>query len=563
MHKVLKMLFLAQVITAFMVFAYTISTSHAAEELIPENPEGTAATNDDDELLPENPEETATTNNEDTIPENAIKDVKKIRPAGILKSRQARIRTPKQMETGETTLLTPGKSPEGVEIPFRPTINDAEYKAAKSAISAKSTDTDRPEVAPPQPLAPPVLKGINIEGVNQNEAGGFRPPDTHGAVGKKHFVEITNSHLDIYTKTGSRVKTISLASFFGYTLKTIFDPRCVYDKTWNRWIITAEAFPETTTVQRQLIAVSLTDNPLGSFYIYKIDINTRNNDDFWDFPQLGMDQDSIIITANIFGPTAYRTTRMFAVAKALLYNGLGFSVPIFSGLKGTLAPPIVLDQNNKSFLVAAVTSGTTITKYTLENSSRANPTLTSSTITVPSYSLPPNAQQPNTTALLDTSDSRFINASTQSGNSLWQVHTINSGGLPKPKFYEFNTSTNTVAQSGFFSASANSNDWNATITANTTKDVYVIWSSTKQTATTHAQVRFSGRRSTDPAGVIPSGSVLFQSTTFYKPTGTDPERWGDYSAVTVDPINPLKAWIVNEKINTTTTWGSRIGQIGF
>ncbi|MDN3512116.1 MAG: hypothetical protein NG784_12555 [Candidatus Jettenia sp.] len=46
MHKALKMLFLAQVIMAFMVFAYTISTSHAAEELIPENPEDTGAIND-------------------------------------------------------------------------------------------------------------------------------------------------------------------------------------------------------------------------------------------------------------------------------------------------------------------------------------------------------------------------------------------------------------------------------------------------------------------------------------------------------------------------------------
>lgn len=561
MHKVLKMFFLAQCIMILMAFAYTISKSHA-EELIPENPGENAAINGDD-LIPENPEETTATNDGETPSENALKNVKKIRPAGILKSRQARIRTPKQMEADETTLPIPSKTPEEVEIPFRPTISDTEYKAAKSAISAKSTDTGRSDSTPPKPLAPPILKGINIEGVNQNEAGGFRPPDTHGAIGRTHFVEITNSHLDIYTKTGSRVKTVSLASFFGYTLKTIFDPRCVYDKTWNRWIITADAFPETTTVQRQLIAVSLTDNPLGSFFIYKIDINTNNNDDFWDFPQLGMDQDSIIITANIFGPTTYRTTRMFAVAKALLYNGLGFSVPIFSGLKGTLAPPIVLDQNNKSFLVAAVPSGTTITKYSLENSSRAKPTLTSSTITVPSYTIPSDAQQPNTTALLDTLDSRFINASTQSGNSLWQVHTINMGGFPTPKFYEFNTSTNTIIQSGFFFASSNSSDWNATIAANITGDVYVVWSSTKQTATTHAQIRFSGRRSTDPAGVIPSGGVLFQSTTFYKPTSMNPERWGDYSAVTVDPINPLRAWIVNEKINNSTTWGSRIGQIGF
>jgi hypothetical protein len=42
----------------------------------------------------------------------------------------------------------------------------------------------------------------------------------------------------------------------------------------------------------------------------------------------------------------------------------------------------------------------------------------------------------------------------------------------------------------------------------------------------------SGRLSTDPAGVIPSGVVVFQSTTPYFNF-----RWGDYSAITLDPNN--------------------------
>src|SRR5207248_11740303 len=61
------------------------------------------------------------------------------------------------------------------------------------------------------------------------------------------------------------------------------------------------------------------------------------NNNFWDFPQLGMDQDAVLITANILNGNTFLGADFFAVAKARLYNGLGFSVPVFTGLVGTLA----------------------------------------------------------------------------------------------------------------------------------------------------------------------------------------------------------------------------------
>lgn len=70
-----------------------------------------------------------------------------------------------------------------------------------------------------------------------------------------------------------------------------------------------------------------------------------------------MDQEAIIITANIFGPVAYRETRMFAIAKARLYNGLEATFRLFTGLVGTLAPRIVLDQNGMTYLLAAPSAG--------------------------------------------------------------------------------------------------------------------------------------------------------------------------------------------------------------
>ena len=449
------------------------------------------------------------------------------------------------------------------EIPFRPTMDRSDYDAAKARANFWGPGAAKPFTETFAPLATPVIRLTNFNGHSATE--GLRPPDTHGAVGTTHFVQVTNSHIDMWTRQNTATlplaKSVTLATFFGYTTETLFDPRVVYDSTWNRWIVTADAFAESSTVQRFFIAVSTTADPTGSFFIYNLNVTFFVND-FFDFPQLGMDQDAVLFTANIFNGPNFHGADFFAVAKARLYNGLGFSVPVFTGLVGTLAPPIVRDQNSSTFLIAAPPSGTTLSKYTATNTSKGTALTGPVSITVPSYSVPPAAHQPGTTKLLDTSDSRFVNASTQSGNDLWQTHTIALGSFPAPKFYRLNTSTNTVSQSGSYFASATSDDFNASIAANDAGNCFVTWTSTDASVGRNAQVRLSGKLSAD-AGIA-AGPSAFTSPTFYHPSADNPERWGDYSAVTTDPLDAAKAWLVNEKVNQGgLLWGSRIVRFGF
>jgi len=452
-------------------------------------------------------------------------------------------------------------------IPFRSTMDESAYAAAKQrANSAYAPGVTKPFSLAPTSLGPPVIKTNNFNGHSETE--GLFPPDTHGAIGVDHFVEVTNSHFDVFSKASPHalLKSVTLATFFNFTAETLFDPRVVYDQTWQRWIVTAVAFPESTTVQRLFIGISKTSDPTGPFFIYNIDVDFFDNNDFYDFPQLGIDQDAVLFTANIF-PAAggFSGADFFSIAKARLYNGLSFSVPIFTGLAATLAPPIVLDQNASTFLIAAPPSGTTLTKFTATNTSRPSSTrLVPSTVTVPSYEVPPDAHQSGTAQVLDTSDSRFVNASTQNGTDLWQTHTINFFGFPSPFFYRINTANNALKQSGFYHASGTSDDFNASITANTAGNCFVTWTSTDARVGVNAQVRLSGKLS---AGAqITSGTAGFTSTRFL--TGNfDPgfgiQRWGDYSAVTLDPSNEATAWLVNEKINSSSIWGSRIITIGF
>jgi hypothetical protein len=502
-----------------------------------------------------------------------------VKPTARITAEPAETRTAEEIDKAEATMRPAG--PELLVAPFKPTMGASSYQAAKKAAAAARPA--RPSISEPAPLEPPVLKGVNFNGVAAGTSCqpffACAPPDTHGAVGLNHFVELTNSRISIYTKAGTLVKGVSLNSFFGVptTTTVLFDPRVVYDRTWNRWVITADSVNQSSTEQFFFIAVSKTGNPTGAFFKYSVDMDVSDNFSFFDYPQLGLDQDAVIFTGNVFDSSdVFQYAEMFSVAKAKLYNGLPFDVALFTGLDGTLAPPIVLDDNSNTFLIAAPAGGTTITKYTLTNSSRDLPELSSSTITVAAYSIPPNASQPGTTSVLDTLDARFVNASTQLVNSLWNVHTIDNGGVPTPRFYEFDTDADTVIQTGEFFASGTSHDFNASIAVNDLSEAFVTWSSTDVTNNINARVMFSGRQSGDALGSMnaaPGGTVLFTSPTFYNDFTCPFCRWGDYSAVTLDPKAysitggtcdaGRRAWIVNEKINSQTKWGSRIGRIGF
>ena len=193
---------------------------------------------------------------------------------------------------------------------------------------------------------------------------------------------------------------------------------------------------ESSTVQRFFIAVSTTADPTGTFFIYNLNVTFFVND-FFDFPQLGMDQDAVLFTANIFNGPNFHGADFFAVAKARLYNGLGFSVPVFTGL-------VVKLRHRQSCA--------TKTPRRLESRRRhrgprlANtPQRTPAKVKICAHGtgqyyctvLLGSAECPSTwnDQAVGRSDSRFVNASTQSGNDLWQTHTIALGSFPAPKFY--------------------------------------------------------------------------------------------------------------------------------
>src|SRR6266508_2547016 len=245
-------------------------------------------------------------------------------------------------------------------------------------------------------------------------------------------------------------------------------------------------------------------------------------------------------------------------------------VSLGAGQQGAFHPPPVPVGQARG---AAPATGNTLALYAARDLSRAfgASLVLQANVPVPDYTIPASAAQPGTGSTLDTLDCRFVNASTQVGDSLWQVHSTAFSAavsLATPRFYEINTATNSLNQTGQFFASNTSHDWNASIAANPAGEAFVDWSSTDPPNGTNPQVRFSGRQPSDPSGVIPAGDVLCSSQAAY-----DGERWGDYSAMTLDPqpavvggnvCDPDRtAWFVNEKVIDPGNWGTCIGAISF
>jgi uncharacterized repeat protein (TIGR01451 family) len=74
------------------------------------------------------------------------------------------------------------------------------------------------------------------------------------------------------------------------------------------------------------------------------------------------------------------------------------------------------------------------------------------------------------------------------------------------------------------------------------------------------EVRYSGRMASDPLGLMPHGEVTMQ-TGAGSQTGS--QRYGDYSAMQVDPVDGCTFWYTQEYMPASGNWNTRIGAFRF
>ena len=148
--------------------------------------------------------------------------------------------------------------------------------------------------------------------------GDVIPPDTMGAAGPNHLVSLLNSDFGVFDKTtGAELQKISLQSFWGSLVTPAgepadfpFDPKILYDQHSGRFI--AVTLDGTVAPNSWLmVAVSSTSDPTGAWDKWAIDADRDNdvqlfNECTADFPGLGVDAFNVYVTANMFRRRRHR-----------------------------------------------------------------------------------------------------------------------------------------------------------------------------------------------------------------------------------------------------------------
>ena len=161
-------------------------------------------------------------------------------------------------------------------------------------------------------LGMPVV-GVAFEGMNISEGCGGRcfPPDTNGAVGPHHYVQMVNEAFAVYDKTGAiQVAPTAINMLWINTPDSECfthnngDPIVLYDQLANRWLLSQFVIQFSTENYAQCIAISQTPDPTGAYWLYEFD---ESNNTLHDYPKIGVWPDGYYMSTNLFPNTSALT----------------------------------------------------------------------------------------------------------------------------------------------------------------------------------------------------------------------------------------------------------------
>jgi hypothetical protein len=473
--------------------------------------------------------------------------------------------------------------------------------AIAPAAAASGPPKARDEHPPPEPVstgAPdPVIQSKpvvgaavpaalgNFDGIGQGftgKSGTFvvssAPPDTNGAVGPNHYVQIVNQSFGVFSKAGASlygpVPTNTLWAGFGGGCQTNNDgdATVVYDRAADRWIISQ--FSVTTTPYLQCVAVSTTPDPTGAYYRYAFQYNN-----FPDYPKMGVWSDGYYETFNLFnaagtaflGPEvcAYDRGKMLVGAAATqqcFTPGSAYNSLLPANNDGAAAPP----AGSPNYLLSMETNQLRLWRFHTDWVTPSATTLTGNT-TIPVAAFTPACTnggaciaQSGTTQKLDSLGDRLMYrlAYRNFGDheSIVASHAVNAGTSVGMRWYEIRSpgTTPVVYQQSTYAPDATYR-WMGSIAMDQNGNIGLGFSTSS--SSTHPGIHYTGRLAGDPLSTMTQGEGSFVDGAGSQ-TGTyGLNRWGDYSALTVDPLDDCTFWYTNEYIasNGEFNWHTRIG----
>jgi hypothetical protein len=440
-------------------------------------------------------------------------------------------------------------------------------------------------VAPNVPS--PILNfdGIPFPGVGCNCA----PPDTNGAAGKTQFVQIVNEGYQVFDKaTGTSVlgpnSISSVWTGFGGVCETSGsgDPVMLYDHLADRWIISQFAGTSGGPITDECVAVSTTADATGTYNRYGFHLGSN----FFDYPKLSVWPDAYYMSMNVFSATgsSYLGPQAFAFDRANMLVGLpatfisptgplGSSIDPFlpADLDGPTLPPAGAPETFVGFPGQASNPNYTTYHFHVDFATPANSTFTT-------FASPPAA---GFTALCPTTRACVPQAGVSSRNNLDGIgdrlmfrlayrnfgdhesvvgnYSVSAGGVAGARWFELRNVTAgpvTVYQESTYQPDTTWR-WMGSAAMDGQGNIAIGFSASSSTI--NPQLRYAARLATDPLNTLGQGEAhLFDGTGSQSGTSN---RWGDYSSLSIDPVDDTTFWYTNEYYSATGSfnWRTRIG----
>jgi hypothetical protein len=446
---------------------------------------------------------------------------------------------------------------------------------------------------------------VNFEGVNNID--GFYPPDIEMAVGPNHIVQVTNVSFAIYDKTGAVVNApvhtnqiwSGMPAAEPCRVENDGDAIFLYDRHANRWVLTQFAVPSGS--ERVCFAVSTTSDPTGTYYLYAL--STQR---FPDYFKLGVWPDTAN-NAYFMGTNSGQQGQydVYAIDRDHLLSGTaprpGQFFQSMANLQmpadndGPTAPPAgspgilySFRAGGESYFGSPPTDSLDIREFHVDWTTPASSTLTMVQSLTPANGLADFnwtvcgffvsncLPQPGTAVAIDSASwwpmQRLVYRNFGTSQSLlgaWTVDTLASGNHAAPRWFELRRGTQTtgnwsIYQQGTHSPDGDSGDhrWMPSIAMDGSADIALGFSAVNAGTNVFPGIRYAARLAGDTLGTLQS-EVVMQAGSGSQ-TGSA-GRWGDYSAMEIDPVDDCTFWYTSEYLTTTggAPWRTRIASFRF
>ncbi len=425
----------------------------------------------------------------------------------------------------------------------------------------------------------------NFEG----QSSPYYPPDCNGAAGPNHYMQTINSTYAIYNKTGALLAgPTNMNNLFGGVTGSGCndgDPLILYDEQASRWL--AVEFSICGANDYMLIAVSTTSDPTGTWYSYSFDVA-----DMPDYEKFGIWQDGYYMGDNNSGANdIYVFQRSVMLAGGASPGMVAFANPNRpTSIDGFMCVPPV--DNDGSFAPSgapgifiafnddAIGGGTDqLWIYELAVNWTTPTSSTFSRVQQLAVSAFDsnfgadwtNIAQPGTTQQLDAIPQVVMNVPQYRNFGTYQTivccHTVDVDNTDHAgvRWYELRRGTQAsgnwaIRQQGTYAPDANSR-WMGSISLNGSGKIGLGYS--VSSSTVYPSIRYAGQSSAAynaATGLldIPEASILAGTT-----SQTAAERWGDYSAMSVDPSDDQTFWFTTQYIGSGGTRNTRIASFKF